>query len=94
MSALFGFQTRGIPEEGFFSAGEQNWLLRPRAEWKLHEKDGWLEVGGAGVDGISFALKKDTDGVFAYYPIDRVFVWKAKDGASLVSGWLNGSITV
>ena len=94
MSAFEGYSIGQIPEAGFYSATEQYWLLRPSAEWKLHEEGCWLEVGGPGVDGISFALKKAEEGVFAYYPIDREFVWKAKDGASLISGWLDGSITV
>jgi hypothetical protein len=82
-----------VPREGYFSETEQNWLLRPAAEWMLRD-DAWLEVGGPGVDGISFVLKKEEDGVFAYYPIERAFVWKAKDGASLISGWIAGTITV
>jgi hypothetical protein len=94
MSAFEGFAVHLIPEGGFYSTTEQNWLLRPSADWKLHEEGSWLEVGGPGVDGISFALRKECGGVFAYYPLGREFVWKAKDGASLISGWVDGSITV
>lgn len=94
MSAFAAFSISGFPEAGFYSAKDQYWLIRPKVDWKLRDEGIWLEVGGPGVDGISFALKKEEEGVFAYYPVDREFAWKAKDGASLISGWLEGSITV
>ena len=94
MTDLIAYATDTLPQEGFFSPAEQNWLLRPMSEWVLHEEEGWLEVGSAGVDGISFAVRKSTRGIFAFYPIDRAFEWKAPDGPSLISGWLEGRITV
>jgi len=81
-----------FPVGGYFSQATQYWVLRPVTEWALHEEDGWLDVGGPGVDGISWALKRGEDGIFAYYPISADFVWKAADAASLVSGWEAGHI--
>jgi len=88
------FQKHTVPTEGYFSIAEQNWLLRPREEWVLRDGGLWLEVGSAGVDGIAFALRKGMSGIFAFYPIDNEFVWKADDGSALIAGWLSGSITV
>ncbi len=95
MNAFADFSTTGVPEAGYYSESTQYWLIRPKAEWELHEEDGgWLAIGGPGTDGISWALKKDQEGIFAFYPIEGEFVWKAKDVTSLVSGWNDGRIFV
>jgi hypothetical protein len=86
------YAVEGFPVTGYLSEAAQYWVLRPVAEWVLHEEGGWLDVGGPGVDGISWALRSGEAGVFAYYPIDAEFVWKAADAASLVSGWEGGEI--
>jgi len=83
-----------FPVSGYFSQATQYWVLRPVTEWALHEEDGWLDVGGPGVDGISWALKRGEDGIFAYYPIGGEFVWKAAGAASLLSGWEAGTVKV
>ena len=88
------FCTSILPEEGYYSEAEYNWLLRPSSEWEVRGSGAWLDVGGPGVDGISFTLRRREEGIFAYYPIEREFVWKAKDGESLVAGWLAGTIKV
>ena len=78
--------------EGFYSELERNWLVYPISERKDH--GAWYEVGSAGVDGIVFAIRKDQEGVYAFYPIDREFIRKADDLSALVVGWRSGSITV
>jgi hypothetical protein len=88
------FAVETFPASGHYSQTSQFWILRPVAEWDLHEDDGRLDVGGPGCDGISWALRRGEAGVFAYYPIDAEFLWKAADAASLVSGWEGGEIKV
>jgi hypothetical protein len=88
----FGVET--FPASGHYSESSQFWTLRPVAEWDLHEEDGWLAVGGTGADGILWTLRRGEVGVFAYYPIDREFIWKASDAGSLISGWEGGEIKV
>lgn len=88
------FCTSILPREGYYSEAEYNWLLRPSDKWEIRDEGAWLEVGGPGVDGISFALRRGEEGIFAYYPFDGEFVWKAKDGESLVAGWIAGTIKV
>jgi hypothetical protein len=95
VSDFSDFPTDSIRPAGYYSQRDQYWLLRPSDEWKLLEaEDNWLEVGGPGVDGISFVLKRGEQGVFAYYPIEREFVWKARDAESLIAGWLASTISV
>jgi hypothetical protein len=91
---LRDFRVETFPANGHYSEQSQFWLLRPVVEWALNENDSWLDIGGPGVDGISWALRRGARGVFAYYPIDAEFAWKADDAQSLVSGWEAGSIWV
>jgi hypothetical protein len=93
-TALPDFQVGSFPACGYHCDLAQQWMVRPVSEWELHEEDGWLDVGGPGVDGISWALRRGEDGVFAYYPIEREFVWKAADGASLLSAWQHGTLSI
>jgi hypothetical protein len=94
MTRFEGFATAGIRDGGYYSESEHSWLVRPREEWEVHDGGSWLGIGGPGVDGISWALRKGEEGVFAHYPIEKRFEWKAKDVESLIAGWIQGQITV
>ena len=94
MKSFGGFSTIGICEDGYYSTAEHHWLIRPQDEWETRNAGQWLEIGGSGVDGISWALRRDEEGVFAHYPIEDRFEWKAKDVESLIAGWFSGQITV
>ena len=94
MPRFEGFDVTGVPADGYYSPTEQYWLVRPKDDWAVRDNGRWLEIGGPGVDGISWALKRGENGVFAYYPIENLFLWKAKDVESLLVGWRDGDITV
>jgi hypothetical protein len=94
MTRFKDFAAARVPENGYYSKAEQYWLIRPKNDWQIHDCDSWLEIGGPGVDGILWALRRGEDGVFAHYPIEGRFEWKAKDVESLIIGWLEGRITV
>ena len=78
--------------EGYFSEMERNWVIYPLADRQIRGK--WIEIGSAGVDGITFGVHNDEEGVYAYYPIERKFIRKADDIFSLIDGWRSGKITV
>jgi hypothetical protein len=82
------------PPEGCYSKAEHQWTIRPRVEYKYDAQRRWLCIGGPGVDGIEFGLLKGQKGVFAYYPIDGQYVFKASTATELISRWLSGAITV
>ena len=88
-----GFECNA-PAEGCFSPTDQYWIIRPLAEFRHDEERGWLCIGGPGVDGIEFGVLREKEGVFAHYPIEDEFVWKAASAKHLFTGWLSGEITV
>ena len=93
MTLFEGFDVTGVPENGVQDSVGY-WLIHPKNGWTVHDNGTWLEIGGATADGISWALKRDEPGVFAHYPYEDVFLWKARDVESLISGWRDGQIFV
>ena len=89
-----GFDVPDAPVDGFYSTVEQYWTIRPPSEWEHDPDRSWLCLGGPGVDGIEFGVRKNTPGVFAYYPIDDDYVLKADSVPELIRGWRDGTITV
>lgn len=94
LAALSEYSVESLPKDGYYCELSRYWVLRPVTEWELHDAEGWLAVGGPGVDGIAWAVKKNETGLFAFYPIEREFVYVAKDGPALVSNWNSGTIAV
>lgn len=80
--------------DGYWSETEQNWILYPQAKWKVPASRTYVEIGSAGVDGITFVLRPGLLGVYAYYPIEDTFRWVADTGRTLIDGWVNGRIKV
>jgi len=89
-----GFDLLGAPVEGFYSENEKYWTIRTRCEWKHDPDREWICLGGPGVDGIEFGVRKGRVGVFAYYALDAEFIVKAESVPELIHGWTNGSIAV
>lgn len=77
---------------GVWSESEQMWLIG--SQDKLVERDGFLVVGTAGVDGITFGYRLQREGIWAHYPIEDEFRFIARSVSALVDGWLGGSIKV
>lgn len=92
MDVFKGFDVRGVPEDGFDS--EEYWFIRKSSDWVLSDDGSWLDIGGPGVDGICWALVRGRRGVFAYYPMEETFLWKAEDVPALIRGWVAGEIFV
>ena len=88
------FVLSSFPPEGWFSEESQYWILRLVHEWRIEEAASWIDVGGPGADGISWAVRRDHPGVWAYYPIDDDFEFIASGSQELIRGWSSGSISV
>ncbi|MEZ9596605.1 hypothetical protein AB4298_18420 [Shewanella sp. 10N.261.52.F9] len=58
------------------------------------ENGSYLVIGHAGVDGIEFCYQLCHKGIWAYYPIDKEFVFMASTIKNLILGWRNGDIKV
>ncbi|NWG53702.1 MAG: hypothetical protein HXY28_08290 [Hydrogenophilaceae bacterium] len=80
--------------EGRFDEKAQAWLILPREHARLDEARGALVIGSAGVDGITFCLRKGLAGVWAYYPHEDEFQIKATSLEHLERGWADGTIWV
>jgi hypothetical protein len=59
-----------------------------------HTELGLLVVGRPGADGIEWGYRRGESGLWAYYPIGRVFAYLAPTVAALCDGWYAGRITV
>ena len=92
LEALAEYDVASLPREGYFSDVEQYSTLAPVIEWELHDKGAWLAVGGPGVDGIRWAVRRSQKGLFAFYPIDGEFVFVAENGPDLISKWTSGHL--
>lgn len=53
-----------------------------------------LYIGRPGVDGIEFLYRKGSPSIWAYYPIEGDYEWKADDIETFERAWRSGSITV
>ena len=89
-----GYSAERIPADGVYDESAQYWLIRKQEEFEERPEIGFLEIGGPGVDGIGFGLRKGMTGIWAYYPIDNEFELKASDLEGLLNGWREGTITV
>lgn len=90
IEALSGFDVTTLPEHGYFSERDQYWILAPVLEWSL--RGDWLAVGGPGVDGIEWAVRRGQPGLFAFYPIDQEFVAVAESAHDLITRWTSGAL--
>jgi hypothetical protein len=90
IDALSDFDVATLPKHGHFSEPDQYWIFAPVVEWSL--RGDWLAVGGPGVDGIAWAVRKDRTGVYAFYPIEQEFVAVAEDGPELITKWTSGKL--
>lgn len=82
------------PKEGFYSESEYYWTIRQETEWEYDPNREWLCLGGPGVDGIEFGIRRGFAGVFAYYPIEDRYELKAESVPDLIEGWCEGRIKV
>lgn len=79
-------------ERGCWDEPSQAMVVVPCAE--VREADGFLVVGGPGVDGIAFGYRKGLPGLWAYRAIDRGYVYMAPTVAELVEKWTSGALSV
>ena len=81
-------------DRGCWDDSSQTMLIVPA--WKITIRDdlGLLAVGGPGVDGIEWGYRRGERGVWAYYPIDREFIFMAATAVDLVERWLSGELNV
>jgi hypothetical protein len=89
-----GFDLNDAPGDGFYSTIEQYWTISPRSEWKHDPERQWICLGGPGVDRIEFGVRKGIPGVFAYYPTEDDYVFKAALVSELIRNWCDGTISV
>ena len=80
-------------EDGYFDEPGQYWYVVPFDRVFENEEADFLDVGGAGVDGIRFGYRRDCAGLWAY-PVDGEYVFLADTVDELLRGWLSGEITV
>lgn len=80
--------------QGWYDEQGQLQFILPAEKLTIEPERGDLVIGHAGVDGIYFCFRENMTGVYAYYGIDDVHVPVAPSIQALVSGWVNGSITV
>ena len=69
-------------------------LILKHSDAYLAGEQSHLVIGHAGCDGIEFCFRKNKQGVWAFYPIDHEYEFKAKTIKELVVGYLGGSIKV
>jgi hypothetical protein len=77
---------------GVWSESEQMWLIVSAGD--VVEREDFLVIGRAGVDGIEFGYRRDAVGIWAHYPIEGDFRHVAPSVRALVEGWLVGNIRV
>lgn len=94
LNVLPEYDIATLPRDGYFSERSQYWIFAPVVEWVLHNPGDWLAVGGPGFDGISWAVRKNQKGLFAFYPIEADFVAVAASGPELISRWTSGKLSV
>ena len=80
--------------DGCWDEPSQLMLIVPEVEAGERTELEFLVVGRPGVDGIEFGYRKGKRGLWAYYPIDREFVFMAPTLVELVEGWLSGKLSV
>jgi hypothetical protein len=51
-------------------------------------------IGAAGCDGILFGYKINDESIYAYYPIEKVWIKLADGFNEFIIGWNDGRITV
>ncbi len=88
------YKSCDAPDNGFYSASDEYWIIRPNHEWEHDSNREWLCVGGPGVDGIEFGYLKGKSGIYAYYPIVDEYSFLADSADELIKGWIESRITV
>jgi hypothetical protein len=80
-------------KDGYWDESGQYWYVVPFDQVFENEESGFLDVGGAGVDGIRFGYRRGHGGLWAY-PIDGEFRRLADTVDSFLRDWLAGKITL
>jgi hypothetical protein len=83
-----------LPVEGYYDKTSQFWILIKKDEWHIDSERNFMVVGGPGVDGIEFGIRKGLEGIWAYYPIDDEYIKVTKSADELIEGWNSGKIKV
>jgi hypothetical protein len=78
---------------GYFDETGQYWYVVPFDRIFEDEEAGFLEVGGAGFDGIRFGYRRGQPGIWAY-PVAGEFVQVGETVDSFLQGYLSGAIRV
>jgi hypothetical protein len=81
-------------QDGVYDSLAYLWIVLPKHKIFINRDKGHLTVGWAGTDGIEFCYQQMQKGVWAYYPIDDDYEFKASSLADLVAGYQSGKITV
>jgi hypothetical protein len=79
---------------GYWDEAAQLWLLVPADEAEIRGELQFLVIGRPGVDGIEFGYRRGLSGIWAFYPVDREFVFLTPTIDDLLTGWNSGAITV
>jgi hypothetical protein len=86
-----------LAREGFWHEPGQIWYIVPAKDVEELIDPlgfGFLAVGRAGVDSITFGYRKGVPGFWAYFPMTSELQYLAEDVRSFLKGWLGGTITV
>lgn len=83
-------------DTGYFCEKNIVQVVLPETERYIDETQTWKIIGWAGVDGIQFRQKLDTEdeAIFAYYPIETEYIQKADSIQDLIQKWLADEISV
>ena len=80
--------------EGIYDEASQYQYIYDRGAIEIDKEREDLVIGSAGAGGIYFCFRKYKPGLWAYYPIDERYEFKAQTLAELVEGWFDGRIKV
>lgn len=84
----------GWAENGHYDSASHCWLIERLSELHPEQRLGFFAVGGPGMDGVRFGYRYGHHGIWAHYPLEDRFVFKAPSLAALIDGWRTGAITV
>jgi len=80
--------------DGYFDAGCHCQIIASVADVHAPPDRGGLDLVVGAFDVADFCFRRGLRGVWAYYPIEGEYVLVAPDLRALISGLLDGSITL
>jgi hypothetical protein len=80
--------------EGRYDDFAQLEFIYPISEARESDDGERLHIGRAGADGIEFAYRRGSPGIWAHYPIDGDLMWKADTIETFERIWKTGELKV